>query len=126
MNRRSFLKSLAVVAAPYVITTAGVLMPVKKILAERPIILWADGVHDDTVALNSFLAGGKVYSPRGELLLGNTLRGGDYKVSDTIVFSANNMSMVNCFINIATKVDPGILIKGDVKGSFIMCLIFRN
>lgn len=32
MNRRSFIKSLTAVAAPYVITTAGVLMPVKKII----------------------------------------------------------------------------------------------
>jgi len=37
MNRRSFLKAIAAApVAPYVITTAGVLMPVKKVLSAAP------------------------------------------------------------------------------------------
>lgn len=45
MNRRSFLRgaaaaSAAVVAAPWVITTPGVLMPVKKMIWLPPRHLW--------------------------------------------------------------------------------------
>lgn len=42
MNRRGFLKSiLAAGVAPYVVTTAGVLMPVRAITAPK-LIVWGD------------------------------------------------------------------------------------
>lgn len=54
IDRRGFLKAiLAAGVAPYISTTAGVLMPVRQ----RTIWLWGDGVHDDTEALQALFDG---------------------------------------------------------------------
>lgn len=104
VDRRGFLKSiLAAGVAPYVVTSAGVLMPVKKILAasaeevaflqsgtgavtktlKDALRLWGDGIHDDTVALQAWIEGRPVLDMRGALL-GRVLCGGEYRVSQTI------------------------------------------
>jgi hypothetical protein len=104
MNRRGFLKSmLAAGVAPYVVTSAGVLMPVKKILTatapeiafiqngtgatsrtvQEALRLWGDGFHDDTAALQAWMDGKPVIGVNGTLV-GRVLFGGQYRVSDTI------------------------------------------
>jgi hypothetical protein len=51
IQRRGFLAGLgALLAAPAVIRTPGLLMPVK-----RQLILWGDGIHDDTAALQAMV-----------------------------------------------------------------------
>jgi hypothetical protein len=104
MNRRGFLKSmLAAGVAPYVVTSAGVLMPVRKILtatapeiaftpsgtgatamtAQEALRLWGDGIHDDTAALQAWLDGRPVIRGDGSMV-GRVLSGGSYRVSETI------------------------------------------
>jgi hypothetical protein len=104
MNRRGFLKSmLAAGVAPYVVTSAGVLMPVKKILTatapeiafvqsgpgatpqtfQEALRLWGDGIHDDTAALQAWLDGSPVIRGDGSMV-GRVLYGGSYRVSGTI------------------------------------------
>jgi hypothetical protein len=105
MNRRGFLKSmLAAGVAPYVVTSAGVLMPVRKIIGATPeetfaftqsgsgatartvqdaLRLWGDGIHDDTAALQAWLDGKPVVDIFG-LPVGGVLSGGRYRVSKTV------------------------------------------
>lgn len=83
MNRRGFLKSmLAAGAASYVVTSAGVLMPVRKLWT--PLQLWGDGIHDDTAALQAWINGEPVIDMRTGASLGRVLIGGEYQVSQTI------------------------------------------
>lgn len=92
MNRRSFLQTiLASATAPYVVTTAGVLMPLGKVWSQaawRDIhTLVGDGVADDTAALQAFFAGKEVLY-QGQPLQ-RAIAYGTFLVSDTIHVPAN-------------------------------------
>lgn len=104
MNRRGFLKGmLAAGVAPYVVTTSGVLMPVRKIITpdvlftqsgpgatartvQDALRLWGDGIHDDTAALQAWIDGKPVLGVDGSPL-GRVLFGGSYRVSRTITMT---------------------------------------
>ncbi len=58
MNRRSFMQSiLAASAAPWVCTTAGVLMPVRKIIASPQSLVFPNGVAGDMVSIVQYKDG---------------------------------------------------------------------
>lgn len=92
MNRRSFLKGiLAAGVAPYVVTSAGVLMPVRVFASSRPLVLYGDGMHDDTAALQAVLDGKEVVNLSGLKVLRGEGRllmlPGTYLVSSGLVMN---------------------------------------
>ncbi len=70
MTRRGFLKAMLVAAAAPAIVRAESLMPiyVPKIIVPGDTILWGDGVHDDTMALQALIDGKKVWTPDGRVI----------------------------------------------------------
>lgn len=75
MNRRDVLVSGAAVVA---VAIAGV----STALADLPV-LWGDGEHDDTAALQHFLDGGEVQRPDGTVVRG-WVDGGHFRCTDTL------------------------------------------
>ena len=78
MKRRGFIGSLAAIGfAP--------LIPTRVLVALLPAIpiLYGDGLHDDTAALNVWGAGRRVKRPSGAEV-GPWVEGGRFLVSDTI------------------------------------------
>lgn len=76
MKRRVFLSGL--IAAPAVIAYAK-LMPVRAFA--EPLVLYGDGIADDTAALNAFLRGDPVRAIHA-VIKGRTLTGGFFNVSN--------------------------------------------
>ena len=127
MNRRGFLKSmLATGAASYVVTSAGVLMPVRKLLSATPeevafvqsgtgatartlqeaLRLWGDGIHDDTAALQAFLNGGRVVYRGREVK--EVVDGGTFLVTRTIHVTEPTVRQVrNAVIDGGAMSGPG-------------------
>lgn len=93
MNRRGFLGGL--LAAPAVITTSGLLMPVRA-WAETDVwqaapVFWGDGVHDDTAAIQAALDGkpfrnGNLYGGRRLVATDGVLHlgGAHVRVTDSL------------------------------------------
>lgn len=95
MNRRDFLRRSALVAAGAI--AADQLDLVERLGWKRRLFagfglgvptLYADGVHDDTSAIQAFLCGEKVYD-RHHLISGNVLRGGQYRITNTLTANAH-------------------------------------
>lgn len=80
MTRRGFLLRLSGGVA------LAALSPVARFFAPSVPVLWGDGKHDDTVALNAWAAGRPVRRPDGSDV-GKVLHGGRFLVSDTIYFT---------------------------------------
>jgi hypothetical protein len=81
MDRRGFLSSiLALGMAPAIVRAESIM----RIVVPQRVILWGDGIHDDTAALQAFFDGGLVVTPEG-IAVGNHLRGGLYVVTSTII-----------------------------------------
>ena len=74
MNRSGFLRRMIV--APFV---AGAVLAA----VSRVPVLYGDGIADDTVALQAWYDGKTVLYAGGGLV-GHTINGGTYKLSDTI------------------------------------------
>jgi len=55
-TRRGFLGAILAAGAAPLIVKAGVLMPIR----DTRVLLWADGLHDDTAALQHWINGGDV------------------------------------------------------------------
>jgi len=81
MDRRGFLKTIGLVA-PAVILTPGLLMPVRSIFVP-PLILFGDGLHDDTSALQG-LINGRVVTWADGTPATTLLRGGSYLITRTL------------------------------------------
>lgn len=88
LTRRTLLTGLGAIIAAPAIVRASSLMPVK---AWRTMpMLWGDGVHDDTAALQAFANGDVVMTFEGpmkaaELVAANrALPGGLYRITSTI------------------------------------------
>lgn|SRR3990167_8894628 len=82
MTRRGFLGAmLAACAAPAIIRADNIMRVF--VPPERGIILWGDGLRDDTGALEAFFEGRKVVSPVGVPFNG-VLMNGNYLISRTI------------------------------------------
>jgi hypothetical protein len=99
MSRRGLIGSL--LAAPAVITTPGLLMPVW----DRTPVLWGDGVHDDTEGMRAFLNGDPFKSRPNyahiELATSKypvpnrKLHGGDFKIQDNMVLTSRSIVEMN-------------------------------
>lgn len=69
MNRRSLLAGILAAGFAPAVVGSGILMPV-----QRRVILWGDGIHDDTEALQQLLAkGGTIHLPAGTFRTTRTL-----------------------------------------------------
>lgn len=67
MDRRGFLRGMAGVLAAGLapaVLSSGVIMPIRQLIVPG-LILWGDGIHDDTAALQAFFDGKPVCSPGG-------------------------------------------------------------
>lgn len=92
-SRRSFLGGiLAVGAASTVVTPAA-------LLARSVPMLWGDGIHDDTAALNALLSGGEFEVSREGLALRKAgmilLQKGNFLVSDTIGIETEGVTIIH-------------------------------
>jgi hypothetical protein len=91
-TRRGFLGAMLAAAAAPAFVKAGVLMPVRKIivpptLTAAPLVLWGDGVTDDTAAMQAAIRGEPVINRNGSKVnqAGTIfLAGGTYRISQTI------------------------------------------
>jgi len=101
-TRRGFLGAmLAAAMAPAVVKSSSLM----KIATPKPLLLtlYGDGVHDDTSALQTLLAGGMVLSKSG-LILGKDagvlcIPSGVFSVTETLKFSRNNVLFENSDIH---------------------------
>lgn len=141
MKRRGFLGALLSAAAAPAFVKATSLMPIsiasqnasRLIVSEGniieyhnvwetdpPVILYGDGIHDDTAALNTYSNGRKVYQYNefGVLVpVVGLLRNMHFKLSDTIVFDpdinieAGDIGMINSTVKFTKPLYCGFLIK---------------
>jgi hypothetical protein len=97
-TRRGFLGlMLAAAAAPVVFSGGierGLLMPVRRIVEPGTFRLWADGIHDDTRALQAIVDGKRVLLPDGSPFLG-TLPIGAMLVTNTITMPKRGTALRN-------------------------------
>jgi hypothetical protein len=77
MKRRSFLAGL--LAAPAIVRASS-LMP----LYVPSLVLYGDGIHDDTLALSAALTGERVRWADGRPVVGALVSGGAFLLSDTV------------------------------------------
>lgn len=119
MNRRGFLKAiLAAAVAPAVVRAESLMRVVSPKLAAS-FILYGDGIHDDTIAINALLAGKLVMTAAGVIIPQDQrvvrLPAGDYSVSSPLVVSRNDTEIIgskftrqdrveDCFV----KVEDGV------------------
>jgi hypothetical protein len=82
MQRRSFLAGL--LAAPAIVRASS-LMP----LYVPPLVLYGDGIHDDTQALSAALTGERVRWADGRPVVGALVSGGAFLLSDTVRIGDN-------------------------------------
>ena len=93
-DRRGFLGAMLAAAAAPAFVKAGVLMPVR----DTRLILWGDGIHDDTQALQAALDG---FSVRVKVLCSGTVisdqlfQGFTAKISDTIHLRREGLTLRN-------------------------------
>lgn len=80
MERRKLLGAmLAAFAAPAIVRAESLMA-----LPPQRLVLWGDGVHDDTKALQALLDGKRVLRPDGSAMPGPVIGAGSYVLSDTI------------------------------------------
>jgi hypothetical protein len=124
LSRRFFLGGLLAVGAASTVTLA-------PLLPLRPQ-LWADGIHDDTKALNALFNGETVDILNDEVRLLSsetvTLSGGLFRVSNALRITRPKTIVYNCeFIRtVAARDDSCILIEGLAKHSSFTNIIFRS
>jgi hypothetical protein len=98
MNRRGFLGGILAAGMAPMVVSAGVLMPVRP----AAIILYGDGIHNDTLALQSLFDGDKyVFDQRTGMYMERSstirLHGGTYVVSSPIIIRGDkNVSFRRC------------------------------
>jgi hypothetical protein len=97
-TRRGFLGlMLAAAAAPVVFSGGierGLLMSVRRIVEPDTFRLWADGIHDDTRALQAIVDGKRVLLPDGSPFLG-ILPIGAMLVTNTITMPKRGTALRN-------------------------------
>jgi len=99
MNRRGFLQlCLAAAAAPAIVRMESLM----KLYVPQlpPIMLWGDGVTDDTVALQTWLDGGLVIKPDGTVFSGNILANGSYRIRSPLVIKRDSIIISNNFFRV--------------------------
>lgn len=97
-TRRGFLGAILAAGVAPAFAGSGVLMPVKKLWVppvlgmdwaiddemQSSMILWGDGIHDDTRAMQAFLDGKPVVRADNGQRLSRYLTGGTYMVTNTL------------------------------------------
>jgi hypothetical protein len=95
MNRRGFLGGILAAGMAPMVASAGVLMPVRP----AAIILYGDGIHNDTLALQALFDGNKyVFDQRTGMYMEQSgtirLSHGSYIVSSPLVVKAHRESLI--------------------------------
>lgn len=89
-TRRRFLGAiLATCVAPAIVRASSLMPLVVRADVAPGLILYADGIHDDTAALQALLDGKQVLNVLGEPMprfAEPLLRGGMYRITDTLIF----------------------------------------
>jgi hypothetical protein len=138
MNRRGFLKAFGI-AAPAIILTPGLLMPVRKILSaeltfvqsgtgataatvQAMLKLWGDGIHDDTAALQALVDGREVMfngAPYdGRTGLGVRLPAAHYKVTSPVRYDIAGRHLDGNHSRITVEGDcPALYVTNDKSKS---------
>ena len=131
MQRRSFLASILAVAFPPAIVHASNMMAIKPVDAFK--VIYGDGIHDDTDAIQSFINGEKVYrldSLTGLLYPALPTLSGYFHVSKTLVISdpITERGFHDCSLVWTNPVDVGIRIEQTARGKSLehTDLIFTN
>ncbi|MDA8254394.1 MAG: hypothetical protein M0Z99_01935 [Betaproteobacteria bacterium] len=92
LTRRSFIKSMLVAAAAPAIVRAESIMritaPRGLIETSNGVLLWGDGVHDDTAGLQAILDGKSVLGAYDGLPVLGNLRYGVFKVTSPLIIGA--------------------------------------
>jgi hypothetical protein len=97
-TRRGFLGAMLAAAAAPAFVKVGVLMPVRQITVP-PLVLWGDGIHDDTAALQAAMNGKRVLMANGTPYTG-LLAGGAYLLSRTIVWAPGDLlAATGCYFD---------------------------
>lgn len=118
MQRRSFLSAILAAGAAPMIVKAGVLMPVR---VERSLILWGDGIHDDTAAMQAWMDGGRVLRPDGAVA-GNLIAASTFLMSETLVLAdgAHIRGLSDSVLKWSKSVDVAIDMRASVAKRHIM------
>lgn len=99
ITRRGLLQGIFAAGMAPAICKAEILMPVRKIIVPskmtETLILWGDGVHDDSKALQAVINGSHVISPDGKPI-GRTLDAGTFLIGSTLTFDRHtDMEFLN-------------------------------
>lgn len=90
MNRRSFIGSILALGLAPAIVRASSLMPVIARIPDS-LILYGDGIHDDTKAMQAFMDGMKVIRPDGSAAMGGPITTGTFLISDTLIVGSRSL-----------------------------------
>jgi hypothetical protein len=116
MNRRQFLPGFAAVAViPF--------MP-RWMLPERRVILHADGVHDDSEALQAWIDGKEMYDANGTRV-GTVISGKTLLINQSIFMRSKEYRLITqCFLRINLKGRGGIFFNERENNAWIKyCVI---
>jgi hypothetical protein len=105
MNRRGFLAAILAAASAPAIVQADSLMRI-FVPPQEIVILWGDGAHDDTAALQRWMNGGRVFTPEGMLRSSSQLTSQSFLISSTVIVS--NMTEFPKIIEGCTFMGHGI------------------
>ena len=120
MNKRDFMKGiLALGIAPAIVKAENLMR-----IATPKIILYGDGIHDDTQALQTWIDGGRVLRPDGSTI-GRHITGGDYRISNTIFLDKGvGKKLTNSYIHGHLGEDKPLLHTTEWRGPLVEFNIF--
>ena len=104
-----------------------------RLIGPSSPVLWADGIHDDTQALQAMLDGKPfdiAATAQGVVAIEGYLQGGTYLVSDTLHFRRNNLVVTEAeFVRdvSSTSESPAFMsTEGDVDCVIYYCRFVRR
>ena len=125
IERRGFLRAMLAAGMAPAIAKAGVLMPVRSLYVQ-PLVLWGDGVQDDTLALQTFLDGGLVLKPDGAAFLG-TMATGTFNLSSVIELRGDaQRSIVGAALRWDKNKPGGILVREVCSNKRVQNCLLSN
>jgi hypothetical protein len=124
-TRRGFLGAMLAAAVAPAFVHGGILMPVRQAIAMPSYVLWGDGLHDDTAALQAAIRGESVVMADGSVYSGILVRG-VYRISQTLVIgTGQGLSAISSHFDGSRIADGGAVIQyaseGDVTGVLDGC-----
>lgn len=115
-SRRGFLAGMLAIGAAPVIVRASSLMP---LYVPPKLILWGDGVHDDTEAAQALLDGRRIVrTPAGVLLPAGRLEGHRLKISGPLMVRTENY-IGGCSLVMGNGADYGLYFPRDTERSVV-------